>query len=83
MGMVYSLPAMLPSVFQMNVIEFHFRINAYWSILQNSLDRAIDVIFPIEVIFETVLSYILLITSQLFFAERPVEKTTILCSPSQ
>ena len=42
-----SMPAMVPSAFEMDIIEFHSRINAHWSILQNIVEQTLDVVFSI------------------------------------
>ena len=51
---VYDMPfkdisvlAMVLTVFLMNIIEFHSRINARWSILQKMMERTLDVVFSI------------------------------------
>ena len=40
-----SMPAMVLTVFEMDSIEFHSRINAHWSILQNIMEQTLDVVF--------------------------------------
>ena len=48
--MLYSIKDLLSkdyikSAIVLTVIQFHFRINAYWRMLQTIIDRAVDVIF--------------------------------------
>jgi len=54
----------------MNSKAFHFRIITHWSILQNIMERTVDIVLSCRVIFETVyfIIYVLVSASQLFFA---------------
>jgi len=56
------------TVILIDVTEFHFRIIAHWSILQNVMDRAVDILLPSRVILETIyfIIYVLLSASLLF-----------------
>ena len=62
---VYDMPskdisvlAMVLTVFQMNITEFHSRINARWYILQKIMERTLDVVFSSCALLETVYSII-------------------------
>jgi len=56
------------TVILINITEFHFRIIAQWSILQNIMNRTVDIVLSSRVILQTsyFISYILLSTSQFF-----------------
>ena len=48
--MLYSIQDLLfndylKSAIVLTVIQFHFRVNAYWRMLQTIIDRTVDVIF--------------------------------------
>ena len=48
--MLYSIKDLLSmdylkSAMVLTVIQFHFRINVYWHMLQTIIDRTVDVIF--------------------------------------
>ena len=54
----------------MNSKAFHFGIITHWSILQNIMDRIVDIALSCRVLFETVylIIYVLASASPLFFA---------------
>ena len=60
--------AIVVTVIQIDVTEVHFGIIAHWSILQNIMDRAEDILLPSRVILETIyfIIYVLLSASLLF-----------------
>ena len=40
-----SMPAIVLTVFKMDIIEFQSRLHGHWSILQNIVKRTLDVVF--------------------------------------
>ena len=62
------MSAIVVTLIQIDVTEVHFGIIAHWSILQNIMDRAEDILLPSRVIFETIyfIIYVLLSASLLF-----------------
>ena len=62
------MSAIVVTVIQIDVTEVHFGIIAHWYILQNIMDRAVDILLPSRVILETIyfIIYILLSASLLF-----------------
>ena len=47
------MSALVLTVIRMDITEFHFRINAHWSILQNIIDKTLDIALSSLVILET------------------------------
>ena len=62
------ISAIVVTVIRIDVTEVHFGIIAHWSILQNIMDRAVDILLPSRVILETIyfIIYVLLSASLLF-----------------
>ena len=62
------MSAIVVTVIQIDITEFHFRIVSHWSILQNIMDRAVDILLPSRVLLETIhfIIYVLL-SASLFF----------------
>ena len=62
------MSAIVVTVIQVDVTEVHFGIIVHWSILQNILDRAVDILLPSRVILETIcfIIHVLLSASLLF-----------------
>ena len=56
------------TVVQTDITEVHFGFIAHWFILQNIMDRAVDILLPSRVILETIyfIIYVLLSASLLF-----------------
>ena len=62
------MSAIVVTVIQIDVTEVHFGIIAHWSILQNIMNRAEDILLPSRVILEIIyfILYVLLSASPLF-----------------
>ena len=62
------MSAIVVTVIQIGVTTVHFGIIAHWSILQNIMDRAVDILLPSRVILEVIyfIIYVLLSASLLF-----------------
>ena len=62
------MSAIVVTVIQIDITEFHFRFVSHWSILQNIMDRPVAILLPSRVILETIhfIIYVLL-SASLFF----------------
>jgi len=61
------MSAIVVTVVQIDITEVHFGLIAHWSILQNIMDRAVDILLPSRVILDTIyfIMYVLLSASLL------------------
>ena len=41
-----SMPTVVLTVYEMDIVEFHSRINALWSVQQPIMEGPLDVLFP-------------------------------------
>ena len=70
-GLLYKdnyMSAIVVTVIQIGVTKVHFGVIADWCILQNIMDRAVDILLPSRVILEAIyfIIYVLLSASLLF-----------------
>ena len=63
---------MVLTVVQMSMAEFHHRISALYSILQNIMDRTVDIVFAIKGTLETIYLFVYVC----------LEKGIVLCVPT-
>ena len=76
------MSAIVVTVILIDVTEFHFRIIAHWSILQNVMDRAVDILLPGRVILETIYCIIyVLLNASLFFCKISYGQGNYICVP--
>ena len=67
------MSAIVVTVIQIDVTEVHFGILAHWSILQNVMDRAVDILLLSRVILQTIcfIIYVPLSASLVVFCKFP------------
>ena len=75
----------LKSAIVLTVLQFHFRINAYFYMLRTIVDRTLDVVFCSGVILETIycILYIIIYYTQCvsMYCKAPIRKRNYFASP--
>ena len=86
--MLYSTKELLSkdivkSAMVLTVVQFHFRINAYWCMLQTIMDRTVDFDSVVELCWRLYIVYYILYSVLLNLCQKlPVEKETFVEAPT-